>query len=77
MHVHPGRVSAEAQRDQQPPEEPAAAEDHFLWQCHRQRHPCTPQADVREALRAPSPLLGLCGAVLPAGAGLPIELITI
>ncbi|XP_059706683.1 ATP synthase subunit s, mitochondrial isoform X3 [Haemorhous mexicanus] len=45
VHVHPGRVSAEAQRDQQPPEESAAAEDHLLWQCHRQRHPCTPQAE--------------------------------
>ncbi|XP_054490821.1 ATP synthase subunit s, mitochondrial isoform X2 [Agelaius tricolor] len=34
VHVHPGPVSAEAQRHQQPAEESAAAEDHLLWQRH-------------------------------------------
>lgn len=65
VHVHTGRVSAEAQRDQQPPEESPAAEDHFLWECHRQRHPCTPQADVRELLCASiAPCSGLFETVV-------------
>lgn len=50
VYLHSGRVSAEAQRDEESAEESPPAGDNFLWERHRQRHHCTSQADVRELL---------------------------
>lgn len=59
VYLHTGPVSAEAQRDQEPPAEPPPAADHFLWERHGQGRHRASQAEVRELQRLPSPRHGL------------------